>query len=599
MAGFQRDEFALGRGEHTRNTGPVLAFALAVIALAICQYRYGIFDQGQYLVQVIGLQAPEALGPDPYLDAFGSLRSVFWVAVASVTTEATRPALCLALALAITAVNAWLLLGIGRTVLPRQPLLVAAAPALLFVVPKEQNWFGLVSMGDIELTATLAVMPLAFGSLLCWMRGRLAWSLALAAAAVPLQGQTAAYLLTAWWVATAWTYRRHARAWAILGAVGGLGLVALLVERAAIAVPDDSLARLETIGRSLYPELIDPLTGPLRAWCGVIVLLALGACTRLPGAGSRAGSAPPGERRLVIWAVASLAFPIVGLLLLAADLKEPLLWRLMVGRSLMLPQIAALVLFATWCARLMQAGGGRGLAAAAAFAFTAVWPVGALAQPVLAVAFALILVFMVHAQRRAPSVPAAGRAGAGLVATALALAALAGHRFVDRPYALLAPGDDSRWVDAQRWARANTPPATVFITPPYLSGWRVQSHRPTVGEVKDGGLLFYAGQPALAWVDRVAQLGAADSLFWLETPGLASPTDAPAPLAEAQHAYRDALSWRLETIRREQGAQYVVTETAWDVDVGERVWANEAFVIRRLRDSYVVARGGGMEPALP
>jgi hypothetical protein len=125
-----------------------------------------------------------------------------------------------------------------------------------------------------------------------------------------------------------------------------------------------------------------------------------------------------------------------------------------------------------------------------------------------------------------------------------------------------------------------------------------------VGEVKDGGLLFYAGTPALQWAGRMAQLGAEERLFWLETPGLAAAatsTGERTQLEQAQRAYRDALDTRIDRIRREQGAEYVVMESGQDIDVGERVWSNEAFVIRRLGEPglYVVAGAGGREPALP
>jgi hypothetical protein len=55
-----------------------ISAALALAALAMCEYRFGTADQLQYLANVVEIENPGALGDDPYLRAFAALRSIFW-----------------------------------------------------------------------------------------------------------------------------------------------------------------------------------------------------------------------------------------------------------------------------------------------------------------------------------------------------------------------------------------------------------------------------------------------------------------------------------------------------------------------------------------
>jgi hypothetical protein len=585
-----------GRGLGGVGTTLLLAAAAGLASLAICQYRFGTFDHGQYLVQVISLQEPAALGDDPYAAVFASLRSVFWVAFAAVTPEASWAVASLVLCFAIASVNAVLLLAIGRRLLAggrsgpgarSVPLLAAAAPMLVLVVPKELNWFGLVSLGDVELSATLAVMPLLLVVMLLWLAGRPLAALVAAAVAVPVHGQTAAYLLAAWWVAFAWSGRRCAISAAIALGVGVVGLLAVLVERAAGAVPPEELDALRQVGADVYPELINPLLAPPLAWGAVAAILALGVAAAKPW---HPGGRTEVERRLLVWSAATLVFPAVGLGLLAAGAEEPLLWRLMVGRALMLSQIAALVLFASWSARAMGAGGGRGVLAAACLLLVAWWPFPDL-HPVAAAGGLGAVIVIVAAVRpdaagRDAAQPAWGRRiGLGASVAGLALVVLAAARVRDRPFPWLESGADDAWREAQAWAREHTPPGTYFLTPPYIAGWRVGSHRPTFGELKDGALLFYTGRPAVEWSARMGRLGVHAAAPWLELEGAYGAFGAPPTEAEmtpSRDAYAAALSGSLPAVLATRPVEYVVTEAGRDVAVGERVWSNEGFVIRRV-----------------
>jgi len=47
------------------------------------------------------------------------------------------------------------------------------------------------------------------------------------------------------------------------------------------------------------------------------------------------------------------------------------------------------------------------------------------------------------------------------------------------------------WIGVQLWAKENTPIDAMFITPPYLQGFRIYSERGAVAEWKDGTQQYF------------------------------------------------------------------------------------------------------------
>jgi len=66
------------------------------------------------------------------------------------------------------------------------------------------------------------------------------------------------------------------------------------------------------------------------------------------------------------------------------------------------------------------------------------------------------------------------------------------------------------WIEAQIWAKDNTPVRAVFITPPYLEGFRTYSQRAVVAENKDGAACVYDIGFSLKWWERMNALGYSD-----------------------------------------------------------------------------------------
>ncbi|MBI1184847.1 hypothetical protein GC194_11270 [bacterium] len=67
--------------------------------------------------------------------------------------------------------------------------------------------------------------------------------------------------------------------------------------------------------------------------------------------------------------------------------------------------------------------------------------------------------------------------------------------------------DDAEWIDIQIWARENTSPKALFIVPPYLYNFRIESERSVLTTWKDGTVAFFNESFGLEWLDRLALLG--------------------------------------------------------------------------------------------
>lgn len=65
----------------------------------------------------------------------------------------------------------------------------------------------------------------------------------------------------------------------------------------------------------------------------------------------------------------------------------------------------------------------------------------------------------------------------------------------------------SGWRDVQFWAKNNTQKSDIFLTPPYLTGFRIFSERPIVGEWKDGTQQYFDSEYGDIWWERMNDLG--------------------------------------------------------------------------------------------
>jgi hypothetical protein len=70
------------------------------------------------------------------------------------------------------------------------------------------------------------------------------------------------------------------------------------------------------------------------------------------------------------------------------------------------------------------------------------------------------------------------------------------------------------WIGVQLWAKDNTPIDAMFITPPYLQGFRIYSERGTVAEWKDGTQQYFDTEYSFVWWERISDLGKEDKTYY-------------------------------------------------------------------------------------
>ncbi len=574
--GASRRERARGLGAHALTV--LVCAGLGVLSVVICGYRFGVDDQAQYLVQVIGLWEPGVFGADPYLRVFGSLGSVFWHGVAMVADESNIGVVVLAMTLGIASLNAVLLSGIGRLLVREfgsDRWWVRAGGLMgvvLVVVPKELNWFGVVSLADMELTATLAAVAFVFGSLYCWVRGWRASSLVLSGVCVLVHAQTGGALLAAWWCASAWCAVREGKGWVGVGVVGVLSCAGLVVAAETMGLDAERTAAVGAVGRDLYTELIEPTTVMARSWGAMLGLIWLGVLAAVDLRGRIAGSAV--LRGFVVWWAGSMVYPVVALGMDAVGLEHVLLWRLMTGRAFMLGQVGAVVMLGVWCAVQAGAGGRRLFDGALVLVTVAAWPF-----PLLGDLGGAVGLFGVGATIIGPgslgiaqyggTAVRAGAARRAVISMGITIAFLVGLAvvsFTRREHAWTVRTDDAAWLGVQAWARAHSEEDAVFVTPPYLTGWRIGSHRATVGELRDGGLLFYRGDDVVAWRERMNALGIDQHAgFMVDSKQMEG----------MRSGYHAAIGKGIDEMF---GAPYVVRERGL-VEGGEVIWVNQGFEV--------------------
>jgi len=78
--------------------------------------------------------------------------------------------------------------------------------------------------------------------------------------------------------------------------------------------------------------------------------------------------------------------------------------------------------------------------------------------------------------------------------------------YLHYPNVSISVADFPGWLAAQIWAKQNTPPEAIFLTPPDLHGWRSFSQRSIVGDLKDGAVIFYTWDYTKLWQEKIWSL---------------------------------------------------------------------------------------------
>lgn len=103
---------------------------------------------------------------------------------------------------------------------------------------------------------------------------------------------------------------------------------------------------------------------------------------------------------------------------------------------------------------------------------------------------------------------------------------------------------ENDWKRIQLWCKNNTPQDSLFIIPPYFSGFRIWSERAILGDWKDGTMSNFSPSFAAQWWERMEDLGYTKGNY----------------RNYGEEEYNSLAEFDFKTLARKYGATHVVTE---------------------------------------
>jgi hypothetical protein len=129
-------------------------------------------------------------------------------------------------------------------------------------------------------------------------------------------------------------------------------------------------------------------------------------------------------------------------------------------------------------------------------------------------------------------------------------------------------GAFAEWKEIQDWARRNTPASAFFLTPPYETGFRIDSQRACLVEWKDGSALIWAPNWGTGtWWPRLLAICPELEHF---------PHD---PLETLRTVYQQLPLRQLYALQREYGVDYCVTPRTYSLPL---VYQSETYRIYQI-----------------
>jgi len=127
---------------------------------------------------------------------------------------------------------------------------------------------------------------------------------------------------------------------------------------------------------------------------------------------------------------------------------------------------------------------------------------------------------------------------------------------------------NKNWINAQLWARDHTAIEAMFITPPEVEGFRIESERTIYGDYKDGTQMFFNPTFGKEWLTRMQSLGFTDY-----------------PTMSAHYQQLNDNDFKRIALRVCTGNQiFVVTHSGARMLMSPVVYKNDEFIIYQLSD---------------
>lgn len=547
-----------------------LSALAALLSPCIHGYAFGIENQRIQLPHLHALQDPTLYPGDPLIEAMGGYFSWFWPLMACLTEQLPLEASFFTGHLLINFVRFLGVLALGRALFPGRPRAAFVGLWFLFF---GQTVIGYESLNWTYLAHTTLASALGVWVLVAALRG--AWLSALLGAGLvfDIQAMQAAYLLLAIGAAALVSGRaavaRCVLAAPLFVAAALPGLLWMFEAQAVSSQPD-----LPLLVRTYFPAHFFPSSFGPAQWIAACALagLFLWLCRREPPRPEIRRARAVIAALFVFWVCGGLAIELA---------PSGFVVKLHVFRSSALQCLILYVLLAGRCDELWSRWSARGgsralplacLALVATFSFAAQvdWTRSQHWMPLVSTAICSLVVL------RAPRETRAWAAGglvlcAGLLAGQVIAEHMSQQRSVERS---LAP-----WRAVQSWARLNTEPGDRFLTPPYLSGFRVHSRRPVVGEIQDSSAMLWSADYAdywRTWFESMGgEIGRFDQSSW----------------EQVERGWFEMDQAQIEQLARVHGARYLVLASpsrrqaarGWRLEWhAEPVFDNEAFRVYRV-----------------
>jgi hypothetical protein len=537
---------------HNQRQWTFAAATLAAVLLDLLLYPY-TFGQGNHAIQIpmVHQWHDASLYPgDPFMATSNGYVTFFWPAIAWLTEWLPLQPTFFAGHVVTLVARYAALLALTGWMFPRERW---APYTAVWLYLWWQPTIGGESLHWSYWAHTPFATALGLWAIVLVLRERVAWGFALAGLVANIHLLQAVYLLWMFVVGLFLEYRRLNRTM-----IAGIGLwfllaapvLFVLVRSSGLGAPAD----LGTLLRTFFPVHYFASSFPIRQWVAVAAILTLFAAA---SAGTRD---QPAARRTAHLALATLAFLVLGLLSEIAPVGA--LLKLHVFRASAYFISLALCLAAGW---IIQQSRNRiparyrpfilwtGLLTVALIpvqphlSASGVWSVTAVAI----IAGGVILAFKgpQRFQRHA-----AIAAAASLV---MLLVGLHGARMRDQRSDFDAAQD---WFQVQQWAEAHTPRDARFLTPPYLTGFRVFARRPVVAEWLDGAAIMWDREYARYWRQWLHELdGRFDAASW-----------------------HDRSEQEITSLARRYGATYIVMPREYQAThpwSGDVIYRNRAYFV--------------------
>jgi len=495
-------------GFHERLGLPVIILVIfllvactAVSIVSVNQYRYGVWDHA-IMVPFVKEFVNAELYPGDYLFTVDRYYyTLFWkgIGLLARSSGADLPALffaCYASALFAT-FGAFFLLA--RALFGRWEIASLACCLLVF---SKKSLGDVSTIESILLTRSVA-LPILLMSLYCCVRGRLIRASLLAGVGFLIHPLSAGYVAAMLFLALLRDIREGGVR-RMLTACGVFLVSAspVLVWKALSSPPSFQLLTADPEWMRLLRLRSSPAIFP-SAWPGREFIEAAFAAllfVALLGRELRGRN----RRTIVSFSLAVAILCVLGTVC-AEVLPVPAVFTLQPIRSFQYVIYFAVLVYAAFLFRLLDRGGpafpllaGAALSAALLYdAHAGEYAVAACA----AVAVAVVLARSAFAGR-VPQTALAPVLGAALL-FAGAIGSPPARDFTIRS------AQDPAWLDVQRWARSHTSRTDVFIVPPRMEGFRVESERSIYADWKDGTMMNFDPAFGREWGRRMNRLGVA------------------------------------------------------------------------------------------